>query len=104
MDAEVSYSLKYGCLGYGSPTPRLMVVSSQTRSVLRWSAAFLFLTCTVPVVRGIIIRIGCAATSLFKALHRFTNLLVLLKLQVILAAQVMKLSVSPNVGGQTTTT
>lgn len=41
MDAEVSYSLKYGCLGYGSPTPRLMAVSP----VLRWSAAILCLTC-----------------------------------------------------------
>lgn len=33
MDAEVSYRLKYGCLGRGRLAHRLMVVSSETGSV-----------------------------------------------------------------------
>lgn len=33
MDAEVSYRLKYGCLGRGRLALRLMVVSSETGSV-----------------------------------------------------------------------
>lgn len=33
MDAEVSYRLKYGCLGRGGLAPGLMVVSCETGSV-----------------------------------------------------------------------
>lgn len=32
MDAELSYRLKYGCLGHGGLAPRLMVVSFETGS------------------------------------------------------------------------
>lgn len=43
MDAEVSYRLKYGCLGRVRLAHRLMVNFSETTSVVRSTAELLFL-------------------------------------------------------------
>lgn len=64
MDAEVSYGLKYGCLGHGGLALRLMAVSCETGSVKREELGnIFFFPSSTSEVLGLLISEECEFTQ-----------------------------------------